>query len=353
MKIYIPNIDFKNTNKKELFILTRPFLDDNSWINSDELKSRWELISTDYQLVEVLNEAHLVLVPLSINYYFWRNKKQDLDNLNQKCKLNNIKAYGYISGDFGINFPDFSNIIYFRLGGFKSQVSEKNLGFPFSVSDHFQKYFKETDPIPTPKKEFPVIGFCGHATVSNSKRIKEIVKFLLENLKRFFKNPFRKDWETLFASAFERAKILNSLEKSTLVKTNFIYRKNYRAGAISEKDREKTTLEYYQNISDSDYVLCVRRGGNFSVRFYETLLMGKIPIFINTDCLLPFEKQINWKNHVVWIEWKDRKNCAQLVSDFHNKLSETEFINLQINNRKLWKEKLSVPGMLKTIENDF
>jgi Exostosin family len=353
LKIYIPNIDFKNSNRKELFILTRPFLGENSWINSDKLKSRWDLITSDYELVEVLEKAQIVLVPLPINYYFSRSKKQDLFKLNQKCKSNNIKAYGYISGDFGINFPDFSNIIYFRMGGFKSQVSKKNLGFPFSVSDYFQKYFKQIDPIPISRKVFPIIGFCGHATFSNSKRIKEIAKCCIENAKRYFKNPFQKHWEILFASAFERAKILNSLEKSALVRTNFIYRKKYRAGAISDDDREKTSLEYYQNINGSDYVLCVRGGGNFSVRLYETLLMGKIPVFINTDCLLPFENQINWKNHVVWIEWKDRRNCAQIVSDFHINLSNEDFINLQINNRKLWKEKLSVSGMLKTIENDF
>ncbi len=353
MNIYIPDLDFKNTNRKELFILTRPFFGENKWIELDELKSHWGLISSEFQLVATIEKATIVLIPLSINHYFSTNKKLELEELNQKCKRNNIKAYGFISGDFGVIFPDFSNIIYFRLGGFKSQVSNKNFAFPVSVSDHFQRIYKELNPIPNLKKELPIIGFCGHATLSKVKEIKEIAKCCLENTKRFLKNPFCKDWETLFASAFERASILKSFEKSTVIKTNFIYRKNYRAGAISEDERQKTTLEYYKNIHDSDYVLCIRGGGNFSVRFYETLLMGKIPVFINTDCLLPFENQINWKNHVVWIEWKNRKNCAKTVSNFHNKLSNEEFVNLQINNRKLWKEKLSVSGMLKMIENDF
>jgi Exostosin family len=353
LKIYIPNIDFKNTNRKELFILTRPFFGENEWIDLEELKSKWGLIPSEFELVNNVEKANIVLIPLFVNHYFCTNKKNELQELNQKCNQNNIKAFGIVSGDFGFIYPNFSNIIYFRLSGFKSQVSKNNFGFPFSVSDYFQMVFKQSDPIPKSKDEFPVIGFCGHATSSNLKKIKEIAKYLKENTKRFFKNPFRKDWETLFASAFERASILNFFEKSALVKTNFIYRKNYRAGAISNEDREKTTLEYYQNIHDSDYVLCIRGGGNFSVRFYETLLMGKIPVFVNTDCLLPFENQINWKNHVVWIEWKDRKNCAQIVSNFHNNLSNEDFINLQINNRKLWKEELSVSGILKTIENDF
>src|SRR5690606_19049993 len=102
-----------------------------------------------------------------------------------------------------------------------------------------------------------------------------------------------------------------------------------------------------------DYVLCVRGAGNFSVRFYETLLMGRIPIFVNTDCLLPFEDKINWKKHVVWIEWKERSNIANIVADFHSKLTDKQFEDLQKSNRKLWKEELSVKAMLQNIKYDI
>ena len=64
-------------------------------------------------------------------------------------------------------------------------------------------------------------------------------------------------------------------------------------------------MEFYENMVSSDYIVCVRGGGNFSVRLYETLAMGRIPIFINTDCLLPLNKSIDWKKHVVWIERED------------------------------------------------
>ena len=117
--------------------------------------------------------------------------------------------------------------------------------------------------------------------------IRDRVKCVLENGKRFTKNPFNTVYEPLFASAYERAKLLSYFVKSDKVKTNFIYRENYRGGAITTEQRTKTTLEYYNNILESDYVLCVRGAGNFSVRLYETLMMGKIPVFVNTDCLLP------------------------------------------------------------------
>ena len=80
-------------------------------------------------------------------------------------------------------------------------------------------------------------------------------------------------------------------------------------------------------------------------------MMGKIPVFVNTDCLLPFEEPINWKKHVVWVDWEDRKNIAQRVADFHANVSVDEFVHLQISNRKLWKETLSVEGMLEIMKS--
>ena len=218
---------------------------------------------------------------------------------------------------------------------------------------HFQRIYQKEEIDTRQKEILPVIGFCGHTDLSFLKRIKEDVKFLRENFKRFFQNPFRSDYEPLFPSAFERAKLLQYFEQSNKVKTNFIYRKHYRGGAITKEQREQTTLEYYDNILTSDYVLCVRGAGNFSVRFYETLLMGRIPIFVNTDCLLPFEDKINWKEHVVWVEWKDRHNIAEIVANFHNKLTDKQFEDLQKSNRKLWKEELSVNAMLQNIKNDI
>lgn len=349
-KVFIPSIKVNNQNRKTLFILVRPFLTPAyKWKNDVDNFLKWGVDSKDFSLVEDIEKAQLVLLPLAINTYFESDNKRELLKINKKCKNLNIKAYGYIAGDFGQKYPTFSNICFLRMGGFKSQLDNMNKGFPVMIGD---QHINE-EIIPKYKKQIATIGFCGHASFSPQKRFKEILKCFLENSKRFLKNPLQKAYEPLFASAYERAKLLASFELSSKVKTNFIFRNHYRAGAITKQQRENTTLEYYNNIKNSDYILCVRGGGNFSVRLYETLMMGRIPIFVNTDCLLPFEDQIDWKQHVVWVEWKDRKNIADAVFRFHNNLSEQDFINLQFANRKLWKETLSVSNMLKMISYDF
>jgi hypothetical protein len=351
-KIYIPKINFEKINQVSLFVLTRPFFIATGWINDNNLKEKWG-IKSSFEYTSSIKEANFVILPLPINWYYKNNKQIELEKINAECKQLNKKVYAIISGDFGRAYPELSNFFYYRMGGFKSQLTPKNSGFPVPLSDHFQRLYKTNDPIPNIKTEHPKIGFCGHASKDFSKRIKELVKCSFENVKRFIENPLRKDWEPLFASAYERRKLLNALEKSTFLDCQFIYRKNYRGGAKTNQEREKTTLEYYDNLLKTDYVLCVRGAGNFSVRFYEALMMGKIPIFVNTDCLLPLEDEIDWKKQVVWVEWKERHKIAEIVIDFHKKISNEDFILLQQSNRKIWKEKLTTSYYLDKISNAF
>lgn len=336
MKVHIFDTDLAVTNKKTLLVLTRPYFQDNKW---------------DIESINPIDEADFALIPFSINFYFKNKLEHKLERANGICKSKGIQAYAIISGDYGKAYPEFSNIIYFRMGGFASQLSDRNKGFPVALSDHFQRLYHLDNPIPRKKSEKPTIGFCGHANKSPSKKAQVFAKLMLENAKRFLEKPARKDFEPLFASAYERAQLLQSLERCPDIQTNFIYRKNYRGGPQTEALRTKTTMEYYDNLANSDYILCVRGTGNFSVRLYETLMMGKIPVFINTDCLLPFPSKIDWKKHMVFIEYENRQNLSNILLDFHSQLSNEAFEHIQIANRRLWKDTLSVAGILKLIEN--
>lgn len=350
MNIYIPEIDFYNYQPREIFILVRPFILNKKLANFTDNLNAWGL-TTEYKYTSILDEADVIIFPMLLNSD-GKSKAtfKKIKLLNIKAKYLNKQIFCLISGDFGFKYPKLSNVYYFRLGGFKSQLDSRNISFPFSLSDHYFRIFQEETFLPLPKKEMPVIGFCGHATLSQIKRFKEVLKFIRENTLRLIKNPLRKDLEPLFPSAYYRAILLKLLEDAETLETNFIYRNNYRAGAITEAQRKNTTLEYYNNLRESDYIVCLRGGGNFSVRLYETLMMGKIPVFINTDCILPFDDTINWKKHVVWVEWKERDQIVQKIINFHNALTHADFIQLQYINRQLWLDWMNIKGVYKKIE---
>lgn len=350
IRIYIPSDISHTVDRKQLFILTRPFYQEPSWGNDIALFKRWELDVNQYEYTATIENANVMLLPFSINDYFRWGYGNILERYQKQCEENSIYGYAVISGDWGRAYPEHKNLIYFRAGGFRSQLSSLNQGFPVSISDAYDRYYDKNQIDIREKQHLPIIGFCGQASFSAAKQFIERFKFAWENAKRFLNKPFRKDWEPMFASAYERALTLQKLASSTQVRSNFVSRDRYRAGAVTPETREKTNREYFENIRQSDYILCLRGGGNFSVRFYETLMMGRIPVFVNTDCLMPFEDIIPWRNHVVWIEWKDRNRIDSIISTYHQSLSADQFRNLQVQNRGLWLNMLSIKGMLKLLK---
>jgi hypothetical protein len=104
---------------------------------------------------------------------------------------------------------------------------------------------------------------------------------------------------------------------------------------------------------DSDYVLCTRGGGNFSYRFYETLSCGRIPLFVNTDCSLPFEQHIDWKKYCVWVEEEDLPHLGNIIREFHARLSPQEFQDMQLACRQLWLDWLSPQGFFANFHRYF
>tara|TARA_A100001015_G_C15039398_1_gene738571 strand:- start:2928 stop:3989 length:1062 start_codon:yes stop_codon:yes gene_type:complete len=344
MNIFIPEEKEVILDKHALFVILRPFFVDGKFKNNNNYYN-WDL--KDVNIVTDLKISNLLCIPMPINYYHENKMFYLLNKYNQNCQKFNINGYGVISGDFCRYYPEFDKIIYFRMGGFKSTLSNNNQGFPATLSDQVEKIFGRKKIIIHKKSVIPKIGFCGHATASKTIYIKQTIKFMLENIKRFFSYPLRKDYEIFFQSGFIRYQILKKIEKDSRFQTDFIYRNQYRAGAKNLMERKTTTLDHYNNIIKSDYTICIRGTGNFSIRFYETLMMGRIPILIDTDCILPFHKIINWDKHIIRIKWSEIDNFADIVLDFHKNISQLDFIKMQKNNRKLWLEKLNPSWTLK------
>ena len=108
---------------------------------------------------------------------------------------------------------------------------------------------------------------------------------------------------------------------------------------------------FFSNIYDNDYTLCIRGNGNWSYRFYQTLACGRIPIFVDTDCVLPLSTHIDWKKYCVWIDRSDLKQIGEAVTDFHASLSESDFMDLQMSCRALWEEHFTPKGFMDNLKH--
>lgn len=189
------------------------------------------------------------------------------------------------------------------------------------------------------KGNVPSVGFCGY--VGNGKY--EYFYLLQCRIQKF-------------KGLNVRNKVLNELESSKELESQIIKRKKFRAGAIRMDDKYVKSIkqEFFDNVNQSDYSLALRGMGNFSHRFYEILCCGKIPLFVNTDCVMPFEKEIKWSTHCIWVEECDIRCIGEIVKSFHSSISGADFVELQHRNRLLWEDWLSPDGFyLKLFEKQL
>jgi hypothetical protein len=77
--------------------------------------------------------------------------------------------------------------------------------------------------------------------------------------------------------------------------------------------------------------------------------MGRIPIFINTDCLLPLANRIDWKNNCVWVENNDKEKIAEKVVEFHQQHTKESLYQLMEENRELWESRMRIGSFFKYI----
>lgn len=131
-----------------------------------------------------------------------------------------------------------------------------------------------------------------------------------------------------------REKICQYFSDSGL-KTNFVLRNNY---IINLQDNHKK--EFEDNMNGNLFTLCYRGRGNFSVRFYETLMRGRIPIQINSSSIFPYEDEIDYSDVGIFIEEEDldKVDLEKLVKDYYNSKSADELLQIQKNNRRIYEE---------------
>ncbi len=293
-------------------------------------------------------EADLVILPRVWSYYATQGKLAESMTIAAEADRAGKSVLIWHTGDLNPIVP-FRN--HFVLANAVERSTRRKNWY---VAPRFIE-----DPLPTfsqgrlvvrEKASRPVVGFCGYASITLIK----LTYSILYNLK------FRAEY-ALGRSLYEpppiipatvlRAKALKKLASDHRVETSFVIRSRYKAGAYRADRSHQTVVDYYNNLLGTDYTVCVRGYGNWSVRLYETLACGRIPIFIDTDCTLPFDRTIDWKRYCVWVPESDVKHASDYVIKFHDRLSSADFRALQQECRNLWETRLTLRGFLSHLED--
>ena len=84
----------------------------------------------------------------------------------------------------------------------------------------------------------------------------------------------------------------------------------------------------------------MRGDANAATRFYETLSLGRIPVFIDTACVLPLEDIIDYKDFCVFIDYTDINKAPSILADFHKNITPDKFIAMQKQARYIFRHYL-------------
>ncbi|WP_372757968.1 exostosin family protein, partial [Mariniflexile sp.] len=324
LKLYTNTQFLTETYRRQVF----PLLFDLVFVKNED-------ILNFYQLVDTIEACDVVVLP--INYATFLKHRTSFSELRISAKKHQKPIWIYTAGDYGFT-THIKHCYTFRLGGFHSQLNDKTFIIPSFVNDPYPQRLPEGFSV-LKKEELPSVGFVGHAKSGLLKYIKELLSHVKYTYKRKL-GYILVDRQPFYPSSIKRAGYLHKLRLSKGLKTNFILRNHYRAGAQTEIDKQTSTQEFYNNIFNNAYTFCSRGVGNFSVRFYETLAVGRIPILLNTDCRLPLSNIIDWSKHCVILDETKKDSLEMQILDFHNSKTETEFEAIQKSNRALWETHL-------------
>jgi len=272
---------------------------------------------------------------LPFGYSFDAEYKSVINDFFEKaCQFSKkILVFYNADDDTPINHK---NILVFRTSLNKSIKPTHEYSLP-GWSVDFINYFPNKTFYTINDTEKPSVAYCGYID-----KEKKGVKTLVKNIIR----PTKKTYEDIAKSI--RGDACRNLLKNNKVKTNFIIRNGFWAAGIEDKAMARE--EYASNMFQSIYAIATRGGGNFSYRLYEIISCGRIPIFINTDSVLPFENSINWKKHVVWVENNEIHKIDEILLNFHNSKTKEQLIELQKQNRILYETKISPHGFFKELK---
>ncbi len=219
-------------------------------------------------------ESDMILVPHDAKYFFKNTAYlQYLKGLSLKKPL-------LISNrsDFPVNIL-LPNSTFLRVGLEPSEKVMNTIIIPYNIISLSHLPLNEYH-------DNPKVGFTGLVPELSIGRS-------LKSIRKSPRHPI------LANGAIVRRLALQKLRKTSL-NQEIIIRKTYGGVSRLVSNAEKKRHEYINNIGESDFVLCPRGDSNASLRFYETLSAGRIPLIPDTQIKLPYLENVNLKKITVY-----------------------------------------------------
>jgi len=255
-----------------------------------------EFCSNKFTYVSDINKCDVIVLP----HKFKGQNDPIFKELNKKAEILSKPLLCFFNDDYDKPIKLGQNVTLYRTSFYKTIKFKNEKAMPAFCPDYYKGKILENFELS--------IGYCGH---------------ILHGRKKY----------------------LNLMLISSL-KTNFILRKGFWALGINKQIARK---EFIHNMENNLFIFCYRGAGNFSYRFYETLMMGRIPILIDTDCVFPHDDKVDIGSLGVVIKEKnieeDPKKLLNIIIEYY-KHNKHRLVDIQKRNRQIWEDYYSPKGFL-------
>ncbi len=251
---------------------------------------------------------------------------QKFKNLDDMCRLTGKPLVVIYLRDSPDPLP-LSNAVIFRSSLRASNRQQNEFAYPPDVGKRLYRASHGRLPLPWTLK--PSVGFRGQLWPMKKG---STLEWRYDIQRSFQKMGLRSPWPIKSNFGYlARARAFNTLDYDKRVDFDGT------ASTLNDVINIPSRYAYVKNILGNQYNLVASGHGNYSFRFYEVMSAARIPLFINTDCVLPLEELIPFKSMLAWVEEKEVHKVVDKLLDFHQAQNDNSLAAKQQALRATWE----------------
>lgn len=108
--------------------------------------------------------------------------------------------------------------------------------------------------------------------------------------------------------------------------------------SLSDEDRQALSASYWQLLSETQFSLCPRGDNCGSVRFYESLAAGCIPVLLADGAELPLQHMLPWDDMLVRVPEAEADDWPTHVAYWKERRTAPELAAQSVFNRHIWHD---------------
>lgn len=293
-------------------------------------------------------EADVHLLPQAV-YDYSAETQRYINQARAEARQVRKPLVVFVGGDWShdLFFPD--DVVVLKATQYRHLQRRNEIIIPPVVED-----FGAHEPVsPRPKGARPVVGFCGWADFPDVwTRVKYWARLTQVDLEKLW--TLDSGREVFKKGLYFRRRALASLKASSCIDTNFIIRSSFSANPSTVSlPLEQARREYVENLFSSDLILAPKGDANYSVRFFEALSVGRIPILIDTECCLPLQDRIDYDSFILRVSYRDIGRLPDIVADFWSSLTPQQYQERQRRAREAFTKYLRYDSFFNMVFADI